>query len=55
MSERTNRFEEMVEYVFLFSGVSDTESTLEERNLIQKAFKSVVGSHRAAIRIISLI
>ena len=45
----------MVEYVTQFSKASDDELTIEERNILSVAFKNVVGTRRAAWRVISLI
>lgn len=46
---------EMVDYVTQFSKASDDELTIEERNILSVAFKNVVGTRRAAWRVISLI
>ena len=45
----------MVDYVTQFSKASDDELTIEERNILSVAFKNVVGTRRAAWRVISLI
>jgi 14-3-3 protein epsilon len=48
-------FVEMVDHVAEFSQVSEDELTIEERNILSVAFKNVVGTRRAAWRVISLI
>ena len=45
----------MFEYVNEFSKESTQELTIEERNILSVAFKNVVGTRRAAWRVISLI
>lgn len=45
----------MVEYVTRFSREGNEELTIEERNILSVAFKNVVGTRRAAWRVISLI
>jgi 14-3-3 protein epsilon len=45
----------MVQYVTDFSKASDEEMTIDERNILSVAFKNVVGTRRAAWRVISLI
>ena len=45
----------MVKYVCDFSKVCDDELTVDERNILSVAFKNVVGTRRAAWRVISLI
>ena len=45
----------MVEYVSHFSKQGDQELTIDERNILSVAFKNVVGTRRAAWRVISLI
>jgi 14-3-3 protein epsilon len=45
----------MFDYVTSFSKVGKDELTLEERNILSVAFKNVVGTRRAAWRVISLI
>lgn len=50
-----NYLKEMVDYVSLFSKQGNEELTIEERNIFAVAFKNVVGTRRAAWRVISLI
>ena len=45
----------MFDYVNEFSKESTQELTIEERNILSVAFKNVVGTRRAAWRVISLI
>ena len=45
----------MVDHVVEFCKASDEELTVEERNILSVAFKNVVGTRRAAWRVISLI
>ena len=45
----------MVEYVSDFSKQGEEELTIDERNILSVAFKNVVGTRRAAWRVISLI
>ena len=45
----------MVDYVFEFCKTCEEELTVEERNILSVAFKNVVGTRRAAWRVISLI
>jgi len=45
----------MVDYVTQFSRVGNDELTIDERNILSVAFKNVVGTRRAAWRVISLI
>ena len=45
----------MVEYATQFAQDSNDELTLEERNILSVAFKNVVGTRRAAWRVLSSI
>ena len=45
----------MFDYVIQFSKASTEELTIDERNILSTAFKNVVGTRRAAWRVISLI
>ena len=45
----------MFDYVTHFSKEGKDELTIEERNILSVAFKNVVGTRRAAWRVISLI
>ena len=45
----------MKQYVTQFSEQGDEELTIDERNILSVAFKNVVGTKRAAWRVISLI
>lgn len=48
-------FIEMVEYICEFAKLGEEELTIDERNILSVAFKNVVGTRRAAWRVISLI
>merc|ERR1711988_790757 len=54
LAEQAERFDEMVEHM---KAVADQpqELTVEERNLLSVAYKNVIGSRRAAWRVISSI
>ena len=56
-AEQAERYEEMVDYMKkVCEGLaSDQGLTIEQRNLLSVAYKNVVGSRRAAWRIISSI
>jgi 14-3-3 protein epsilon len=45
----------MFDYVTMFSKKGGDELTIDERNILSVAFKNVVGTRRAAWRVISLI
>ena len=45
----------MVEYVSQFAKIGKEELTIDERNILSVAFKNVVGTRRAAWRVITLI
>jgi len=45
----------MVDYIVQFSSIGEEELTIDERNILSVAFKNVVGTRRAAWRVISLI
>ena len=55
LAEQCDRFDEMVDYVMQFAQQGEEELTEDERNILSVAFKNVVGSRRAAWRVISLI
>jgi 14-3-3 protein epsilon len=54
LSEQAERYDEMAEYMKKVAQLND-ELTSEERNLLSVAYKNVVGSRRASLRIISSI
>lgn len=58
LAEQSERYEEMVNYMqklVLTTSASAGELTVEERNLLSVAYKNVIGSLRAAWRIVSSI
>ncbi|KAG5034458.1 hypothetical protein JHK87_009368 [Glycine soja] len=57
LSEQAERYEEMVEFMqkVVVGSTPASELTVEERNLLSVAYKNVIGSLRAAWRIVSSI
>ncbi|KAF6175597.1 hypothetical protein GIB67_002735 [Kingdonia uniflora] len=57
LAEQAERYEEMVTFMekLVTGSTSVTELTVEERNLLSVAYKNVIGSLRAAWRIVSSI
>ena len=55
LAEQCERYDEMVEYASDFAKAGQEELTLEERNILSVAFKNVVGTRRAAWRVLSSI
>ncbi|KAL8133935.1 14-3-3-like protein D [Apium graveolens] len=56
LAEQSERYEEMVTFMeHLVTSTTTTELTIEERNLLSVAYKNVIGSLRAAWRIVSSI
>ncbi|KAG8383589.1 hypothetical protein BUALT_Bualt04G0029500 [Buddleja alternifolia] len=56
LAEQAERYEEMVEYMdSLVVASGGSELSVEERNLLSVAYKNVIGSLRAAWRIVSSI
>jgi len=54
LAEQAERYDEMVEAMKRVAK-TDTELTVEERNLLSVAYKNVIGSRRASWRIVSSI
>jgi len=54
LAEQAERYDEMADSMKKVAQLND-ELTVEERNLLSVAFKNVVGSRRASLRIISSI
>eukprot|EP00929_Paragymnodinium_shiwhaense_P048650 TRINITY_DN2456_c0_g1_i2.p2 TRINITY_DN2456_c0_g1~~TRINITY_DN2456_c0_g1_i2.p2 ORF type:complete len:238 (+),score=100.60 TRINITY_DN2456_c0_g1_i2:82-795(+) len=54
LAEQAERYDEMAEHMEAV-GKSDTELSVEERNLLSVAYKNAVGSRRAAWRIITSV
>ncbi|KAM3283171.1 14-3-3 protein 10 [Capsicum baccatum] len=57
LAEQAERYEEMVKFMekLVVGSGSGSELTVEERNLLSVAYKNVIGSLRAAWRIVSSI
>ncbi|CAH9093629.1 unnamed protein product [Cuscuta epithymum] len=58
LAEQAERYEEMVKFMdnlVVATATSGSELTVEERNLLSVAYKNVIGSLRAAWRIVSSI
>ncbi|KAK6150357.1 hypothetical protein DH2020_015289 [Rehmannia glutinosa] len=56
LAEQAERYEEMVQFMdSLVVGSAGAELSVEERNLLSVAYKNVIGSLRAAWRIVSSI
>ncbi|OIW14549.1 hypothetical protein TanjilG_14936 [Lupinus angustifolius] len=55
LAEQAERYEEMVQFMQKLVTSSTSELTVEERNLLSVAYKNVIGSLRAAWRIVSSI
>ncbi|KAM7256628.1 hypothetical protein ACFE04_012369 [Oxalis oulophora] len=57
LSEQAERYEEMVQFMqsLVTSTTPSVELSIEERNLLSVAYKNVIGSLRAAWRIVSSI
>ncbi|XP_038702387.1 14-3-3-like protein GF14 kappa isoform X1 [Tripterygium wilfordii] len=57
LAEQAERYEEMVQFMekLVTAATPTSELTVEERNLLSVAYKNVIGSLRAAWRIISSI
>ncbi|CAA2997930.1 14-3-3-like protein D [Olea europaea var. sylvestris] len=57
LAEQAERYEEMVQFMdkLVVTSAAGTELTVEERNLLSVAYKNVIGSLRAAWRIVSSI
>merc|ERR1711982_148827 len=54
LADQAERYEDMVEYMKKVAQ-SDTELSVEERNLLSVAYKNVIGSRRSSWRILSSI
>jgi 14-3-3 protein epsilon len=55
LAEQCERYDEMVSYASDFAKSGHEELSLEERNILSVAFKNVVGTRRAAWRVLSSI
>ena len=52
LAEQSERYDEMVDYVNQFTKM-ESELSVEERNILSVAYKNVVGSRRASLRVIN--
>ena len=55
MSEQSERYEEMIEFVRAFISKDHSELSTEERNILSVAYKNVVGNRRTAWRVLNSI
>jgi len=55
VSEQTERYEDMLDYIKKVVAEFDQELSVEERNLLSTAYKNSIGSRRTAWRAISRI
>ncbi len=55
LAEQCERYDEMVEHASDFAKAGSEELNLEERNILSVAFKNVVGTRRAAWRVLTSI
>ncbi|EGR33519.1 hypothetical protein IMG5_050590 [Ichthyophthirius multifiliis] len=55
LSQQTERFPEMLEYMKRIIQQPQIELTKDERNLLSTSYKSIVGSKRAEIRVLDAI
>ncbi|OMJ93472.1 hypothetical protein SteCoe_3594 [Stentor coeruleus] len=55
MSEQSERYEEMIEFVRAFISKEHSELSVEERNILSVAYKNVVGNRRTAWRVLNSI
>mmetsp|Transcript_19739 Transcript_19739/g.17452 ORF Transcript_19739/g.17452 Transcript_19739/m.17452 type:complete len:248 (+) Transcript_19739:31-774(+) len=55
LAEQAERYDEMVEFATAFSQKEANQLSLEERNILSVAYKNVVGSRRAAWRVLNSI
>ena len=55
VSEQTERYEDMLDYIKKVVTGFDQELSVEERNLLSVAYKNSIGSRRTAWRAISSI
>ena len=55
LAEQAERYDEMVEFATNFAKMDSNDLSTEERNVLSVAFKNVVGSRRAAWRVLTSI
>lgn len=52
LAEQCERYDEMVDYTKQFARIGSNELSLDERNILSVAFKNIVGTRRAAWRVL---
>lgn len=55
LSEQTERYSEMIEYVKLFVSKTTQDLSVEERNILSVAYKNFVGARRTSWRVLNSI
>eukprot|EP00344_Euplotes_crassus_P007553 CAMPEP_0197007644 /NCGR_PEP_ID=MMETSP1380-20130617/41657_1 /TAXON_ID=5936 /ORGANISM="Euplotes crassus, Strain CT5" /LENGTH=242 /DNA_ID=CAMNT_0042427857 /DNA_START=10 /DNA_END=738 /DNA_ORIENTATION=+ len=55
LAEQAERYEDMVEWMKKIANGENPELSVDERNLLSVAYKNVIGSRRAAWRIVSSV
>ncbi|CAH8487275.1 unnamed protein product [Schistosoma turkestanicum] len=55
LCEQAERFDDMVKAMIEIAKISDSEPTVEERNLLSVAFKNVIGARRNAWRVFNTL
>jgi 14-3-3 protein epsilon len=55
LSEQTERYFEMIEYVKLFVSKTQQDLSIEERNILSVAYKNFVGARRTSWRVLNSI
>lgn len=55
LAEQAERYDDMVNNMKQVARLSDKDLTVEERNLLSVAYKNVIGSRRASLRIVGSI
>ena len=55
LSEQTERYSEMIEYVKLFVSKTQQDLSVDERNILSVAYKNFVGARRTSWRVLNSI